>query len=1398
MPFGPLSPRLTPQASAAVLTILFLSLILFRPSGVPAAPPANFTDTSVATGLGQPTDVAFLPNGRILITSQEGALYTSAGSGSAVAYTVPSICSNSERGLLGVAVDPAFTTNSFIYLYYTFNKNNSCASNSASSPVNRVARFTFNTTTNTVNGGSQTVLVDNIPSPNGNHNAGDLGFGKDGLLYVSIGDGGCDLDNSNLCAGQNTNARKENILTGKILRITRDGGIPAGNPFQGAGTAPCAATGRTTQTRCQETFAWGFRNPFRFAFDPNAAGTVLYVNDVGQDTWEEIDNVQAGKDYGWNVREGFCDRGSTTNCGAPPSGMTNPVFAYQHGSCNAITAGAFVPAGTWPAQYDDAYLFSDYTCGLIWQLNGSSRSQFATGPGVISMQFGPSGTTQALYYTTYDNGGQLRKIQYTGQANRPPVARATADKTFGALPLTVTFDGRTSSDPDNDTLSYDWNFGDGSTHGTGPTPQHTYTTKAKRTVTLTVSDGRGDTDTATLTIDAGNTQPQPTILNPTAAAQFSVGQQITLQGNATDGEDGTLPASALKWTVVLHHSTHTHPFLTNVVGNNVQFTAPAPEDLLAASNSYLEIQLTATDGNGLSKTVTQNFQPKKVDLTFATSPSGLTVDVEDSALTGPTTVTSWANWQIQVDVPSPQNDGSGSPFAFSSWSDGGAKAHTITTPSSPQTYTATLAATGFPPFAPVADARVREASPSTNYGRGTSLEVDGGGTPDVESYLRFDVSGIDQPIAKAELWLYATNGSANGPAVYGAPNSWTETGITWANRPARSNLAADDKGAVPSNAWVVYDVTPLVTGNGSFTFVLATTTTDGILANSREATQNKPKLIITPGPPDTSVPTTPQNLRATASASNRVDLSWNAATDNVAVTSYSIYRDGALLKTVGFQTTYVDTTVTNSTTYSYRVRARDSSGNVSPLSATATATTPDLGKTFVAEADARVDNRHPTSHYGTSTQLISRDGGSLDIDSYLRFTVTGVSGAVSKATLRVYLPSGSGYGTADGPAYYTAGNNWSETTINWNNRPPRSTTPRDDKGAIAVKTWVEYDVTPLVAADGTYTFVLSSSSADGVVFSSREGANPPQLVVAYNPSAPATTAQVDEIPTATATPTPTATPEQSTPLATATPTVTLPIADDFETGDLAGWTGIDGLAVQQAIVASGVWAARATSSGSPANPGAPATARRSIGDPEDDLFVRTRFNLLSAGDNPVTLLTLVSRADRPVLSILVTRDGNLAFRLTRTGATTVLRPVTENEWHDLQIHFRSGGNRGLVEIWSDGNLLFSDTARTGTTGIAAVQLGDDATDRAFDVAFDDLGIDTTCIGSCPPSQPEPTEQPTATPSPPTPTQEPTATPSPTSTATPTPEPPTSEPNATAPPEETPTEPPTADSDPGDD
>jgi glucose/arabinose dehydrogenase len=740
-----------------------------------AAVPAGFSDVLV-TSIGGPTALAFTPDGRLLITRQSGSLHVYANGAllATPAITFPStaICTNSERGLLGVAVDPAFASNGYVYLFRTFNT-------AAGACVNRVSRFTMSG--NTLDAATELVLVDNMPSPAGNHNAGDLGFGKDGYLYISIGDGGCDYAGGG-CAGTNDASRDQHVLTGKILRITSTGGIPPTNPFQGAGTARCNVTGSTTAgNKCQETFAWGFRNPFRFAFDPNAAATRFFVNDVGQGAWEEVDLAQSGADYGWNCREGAHTNSTSGPCSPTPAGMVDPIFEYSHsanvpgtavGGCGSITGGAFVPNGVWPG-YDDQYLFSDYNCGAIFAMrtsgSGYTSSAFATALGsssAVHLLFGPSGSTQALYYTTYAAGGQVRRVQYNNPAgNNAPNAVAGANPTTGAAPLTTTLSAAGSSDPDaGNTLTYFWNFGDGSPEvsTTSVTIQHTYA-GGVYTATLRARDNNfAFSAPATVRITSGNTAPGVTIASPAAGATFAVGQSFTLTGSASDAEDGTLPASSLSWSVLLHHNTHTHPFLGPVSGNNIALTAPAPEDLFAATNSFLEIRLTATDSAGVSSTVTRQLDPRKVTLTFDTVPSGASVRVNGVDFLTPANVVSWENWTFPISAFDQTFHGAS--YVFSGWSDGGARTHDLTTPATPRRTTASFTPSSGTDFYVVTPCRLVDTRGGTALAGGTRTFALTGAcgipvtasalavnltviTPTANGYLSFYPSGWPQPVA---------------------------------------------------------------------------------------------------------------------------------------------------------------------------------------------------------------------------------------------------------------------------------------------------------------------------------------------------------------------------------------------------------------------------------------------------------------------------------------------------------------------------------------------------------------------------------------------------------------------------------------------------------------------------
>ena len=284
-----------------MMMAVVIALTGAHPAGVPAAViPTNFADEEVVD-VPTPTALAFLPDGRMLVASQHGQLYLYGGDLGIVLDLGNVSCSNSERGLLGVAVDPEFTANRFIFVYYTANRFG-CDEGYPRSPVNRVARFVL-PADGMVERSSETVLVDNIPSPAGNHNGGDVKFGRDGFLYVSVGDGGCDYAGDSGCAGANDAARDDHALLGKILRITRDGGIPVDNPFLDDRAVRCNETGINDQDKpCQETWATGLRNPYRIAFDQNPGGSRLYINDVGHNDCDDVNVGIAGADYGWNIR----------------------------------------------------------------------------------------------------------------------------------------------------------------------------------------------------------------------------------------------------------------------------------------------------------------------------------------------------------------------------------------------------------------------------------------------------------------------------------------------------------------------------------------------------------------------------------------------------------------------------------------------------------------------------------------------------------------------------------------------------------------------------------------------------------------------------------------------------------------------------------------------------------------------------------------------------------------------------------------------------------------------------------------------------------------------------------------------------------------------------------------
>jgi glucose/arabinose dehydrogenase/PKD repeat protein len=686
------------SALAAALTLLGVYAVA---GNAAATPPTGFSDTVIAN-VTLPVGLGFTPDGRMLVTTKPGRLYAYSTTGVQTLALDGSgfVCAKQpgqdERGMLGVAVDPAFTANGFIYVYYSHSTNGSC--------FNRVSRFTLDSTGH-VAAGSEKVLIDGIQG-DGFHNGGDLVFGKDGDLYVSVGDGHC-LEG---CDPSNKAAQDLTKLNGKILRIKPDGSVPAGNPFSGTGTARCNA-GPITSGKCQEIYAYGFRNPFRIALDPNASGTRIFVNDVGESTTEEVDQLKAGGNYGWPNCEGPCNPSNPK--------YVDPYFSYADsmgGGRASITGGAFVPNGAWNSGYNGDYLFSDYVKKNQYLINatgasGTGLKTFSAGATAISMWFGPqnpgsSGTQQALYYTDLI-GGTVHKVtsgtttpnaSFTTNAATGPVDYcSTHATTAGKPPFAVSFDGSASSDPNGRALTYKWDFGDGATATTTtPTTSHTYTSVGNFTPKLTVTSSGGTSSPATGTVRTDDAPPALTITSPSPSSTFTVGRTYTPAGTGVDSSGTALPLSALTWQVWLFHINHVHPVLDPVAGNGTtSFVAPPAEQFSAIKgNSRLLVCLSGTDAHGVTQTIEQDFNPQLVHISLASQPSGLKIGIaEDDVdpngqVTTPATVTSWAGYQLHLDAPD-QTDASGAPQTFVSWSDGGAQQHAVT-PTADATYTATF------------------------------------------------------------------------------------------------------------------------------------------------------------------------------------------------------------------------------------------------------------------------------------------------------------------------------------------------------------------------------------------------------------------------------------------------------------------------------------------------------------------------------------------------------------------------------------------------------------------------------------------------------------------------------------------------------------------------------------
>jgi len=321
-----------------------------------------------------------------------------------------------------------------------------------------------------------------------------------------------------------------------------------------------------------------------------------------------------------------------------------------------------------------------------------------------------------------------------------------------------------------------------------------------------------------------------------ASLHWKANDVISFSGSATDAQDGSLPASALSWTLDLLHcpsSCHTHELNTWTGYASGFFAAPDHE-----YPSHLILTLTATDSGGLSASTSVQLDPKTVNLTLQSVPAGLQLVFNDQSASTPFSRTVIVGSTNVFTAPAFQTL-AGKGYVFQSWSDAGAASHTIYAPAAPATWTATYKPSSFT-VTPIADAFVKSTTPGTNYGKATSLRAL---TSETRSYLKFSISGLAAPAKDVRLRLWVTNPSSPGVDVYRAStNSWSETGVTWLHKPGLGVYLRSATNAV-AGTWLTIDLGTAITANGTYTLALRGRSSDAAWFASRE-TSHDPQLVV--------------------------------------------------------------------------------------------------------------------------------------------------------------------------------------------------------------------------------------------------------------------------------------------------------------------------------------------------------------------------------------------------------------------------------------------------------------------------------------------------------------------------------------------------------------------------
>ena len=585
--------------------------IFFSYSLLATTLPEGFIQEKIAEGL-DPTALTELPDGRILLTEKSGDLLM-VDQGVLLPQPVLSISVNNfgEWGLLGVAPDPNFLTNGYIYFYYT----------EAVGGNNVLARATMIGNLADPNSVTTIFTLDPKIQSASHHNGGAMKFGPDGKLYIAVGDGGAAFLSQDL-----------NTTHGKILRINPDGSIPQDNPFYG-----------TLNGNDRAIWAYGVRNPFSIDIQPGTG--LLYACDVGEGSFEEIIDIRKGKNYGWPQVEGFANGGSV------PDNYQDPVHAYGHNEgCSIVGAAFYNPDQVqFPAVYLNKFFFADYCDGYIKVFDPVSESLYETFATEIDRPIAIlTASDGSLYYierrgigdgTNADNtmstNGVLWKVTYA-ENQAPVIAEQPQSITVSEgdnASFSLSVSGATSPSyqwykNNNELLVGETNTTLTINNVTGADDGSTYIC-----VVNYGDDGTLTSDIATLTVIA-NQRPVVTITSPTDQTTYEAGDVLSFGGTVNDPETGPIDPQDWVWQIDFHHNEHVHPALgatSGIAGGT--YTIPSVGH--GATNVWYRVYLSAADAQGLSTTHYVEIFPKLINIDFTSVPEGIDLLLEGQTVTTP-------------------------------------------------------------------------------------------------------------------------------------------------------------------------------------------------------------------------------------------------------------------------------------------------------------------------------------------------------------------------------------------------------------------------------------------------------------------------------------------------------------------------------------------------------------------------------------------------------------------------------------------------------------------------------------------------------------------------------------------------------------------------------------------